>query len=134
MPRKIRIVTVRVGRPPQVEEVEDSLAAFQEVVGGYVEVHNLGGNFALVCNEDGMSMNLPQNGCGILGPYLFTRVDADGDNVSLSAEDTEKCMAYAAAYRQVKHRGGHMEVLGFASLAEMQEFLDRQRREANEAN
>jgi hypothetical protein len=92
-------------------------------------------DIAVVCNEDGVALGLPENGCGLLGNWFFTRNNGRGDQVSLTPEDVTTCLLYWAQYRQVKHGGvGRMEVHSFNSLDEMEAFREQQRRDAREAN
>lgn len=131
----IRIVGVRVGEPAKVEEIGDDLRSFQAFVGGDMELHGLGNDIAVVCNEDGLRLGLPQNGCGLLGPWFFTKNDGQGDQMSLSDAEVEACLTYWATYRAVRHSGsGRMEVTTYDSLDAMLADQERKRREANEAN
>lgn len=52
---------------PEVIEVDNTLAALQQEVEGYIEVITLPYGAALICNEDGRILGLPDNGrvCGV---------------------------------------------------------------------
>ena len=41
------------------EEMDNTLEAFQQVVGGYIEVVPLTSKLVVVCNEEGMNLGLP---------------------------------------------------------------------------
>lgn len=131
MSKKIRIVNVPVGEGPKVEEIDAGLEAMQALVGGYIEFVAMGGNVALVCNEEGMMLGLPQNGCGILGPYFFTKTDpGTGDSASLTDAECDAIRAHVVAHRQVRHRGAHIELTSYGSIEEM--IADRERRKFDE--
>jgi Domain of unknown function (DUF3846) len=101
----ITIVVVRVGAEPVVEQIDGSLESMQAIVGGdieYVPLKHMR-EVDLVCNEDGISLALKPNGCGILGTYFFTVSTDDGDPDSLDAEDIENVKNYVAKNRGVKH-------------------------------
>lgn len=60
---KVRVIVVRVGLMPEVRELEEgeTLAAMQEVVGGYVECIELGDGVDLWSNESALLLDLPIN-------------------------------------------------------------------------
>jgi hypothetical protein len=101
----IKIVTVRMGQWPQVEEIDGSLESMQAIVGGFVEATRPVGllGLDLFCNEDGVSLGLLPNGCGILGDYFFIRHDDNGDPVSLTDEDLATIRNYYRSHRLVIH-------------------------------
>jgi hypothetical protein len=86
-----RMLVFRVGRAPVVEEVEDDLAAFQRIVGGYVEAHSMGQNLQIWCAEDGKLSGLAPcarwRGGVIAGDFLVSRYDATGEQIDLREED-----------------------------------------------
>jgi hypothetical protein len=93
---KIKIVTVRVGSLPVIEEIDDTLEAMQAVVGGCIEMVLVAPGVYICCNEDGIALGLPQNGCGMLGPYFFVGTDEEsGDNQSLTPGECYAMMNYA---------------------------------------
>jgi hypothetical protein len=130
----IRVVLIRTGEKPEVREIDGSLGSMQALVNGDIEMHHMGGNFQLVCNEDGMALGLPQNSCGILGDYFITKCDAEGNAVSLTDQDVEIVKAWWATYRTVRHRGTLPEVRGFSSLEEMKAWKREQEFNARHAN
>jgi hypothetical protein len=63
------------GEEPRVEPLFDNtLAAFQEAVGGYIEAVTLCTDLVLICNEEGRIRGLPYNtticDCQFYGPVL----------------------------------------------------------------
>ena len=97
---KIRAFVVRLQDEPAVEEIENDLATFQKLVGGYVEIINLGHGLSLWCNESGALEKLPLNrgvvcysegvhtgAHFIRGTFFVTRYDAHGDAASISEGD-----------------------------------------------
>jgi hypothetical protein len=77
----------------------------QSLVGGYVEMYPVGPQVALLLNEDGISMNLPEN-CGFLGTIVFVgvKIDNDGEEIwySLNEEQIRKCKAWAERRKDAK--------------------------------
>ena len=79
-------------------ETSGELSALQKLVGGYIELHSLGGGLMLVCNEVGQLKGLPFNQCvrlphgfvNIVGDFFVTRVNLEGDFVDLRRSDIEK--------------------------------------------
>jgi len=57
----IRVLVLRVGQAPVIEEIDTGLDAMQKIVGGYVECLVLDRHVDLWCNEDGSAMGLPLN-------------------------------------------------------------------------
>lgn len=65
---KISVLLVEPGKYPQTVEIDNSLEAMQELVGGYIEViMPYESQVALVCNEEGRLTNLPLNRALYLG-------------------------------------------------------------------
>lgn len=133
--RRVRVVHVPAGKPARVQEIEDTLAAMQALVGGYIESVSVGGAVRLVCNEDGIALGLPQNGFGVLGPYFFTKIDEDGDNVDLDDAECARIAAHVAAYRGVRHPGtADIEVRSHASFEEWAADLRQQQFHSDHRN
>ena len=58
----LRIVLKKVGKIPEIMNIENTLEAKQELVGGLIEVvGGLKDNILLVCNEEGKLTNLLPN-------------------------------------------------------------------------
>ncbi len=128
---KVRIVHVPVGQAPRVVEVEPTLAAVEALVGGAaVELVGLGDAVALVRSV--RSRTLPPNGCGTGGPYFFTRLDGDGEHVSLSDAQCAQLFNHVAACRNVPpHPGAGPEVRWFDPAIALEAFLASLRRHWN---
>lgn len=95
MKEKIKILYKQVGKPCEVREIENTLEAKQELVGGLIEIipfHNV----LLVCNEEGKLLNMPPN---LLFKYDYIAGDCffigddfeNSDFKSLTDEEIEKC-------------------------------------------
>ena len=58
---KLRILFKEVGKKPKVMEIEDTLEAKQNLVGGLIEVVSYKDDMVLICNEEGKVYNMPEN-------------------------------------------------------------------------
>ena len=77
-------------------EIENSLEAFQSIVGGYIEPvpHSLSREFTIYVNEEGLIQDLPLNGgtgliCSmpLFGTALFVGpVDSEGHDTDVPAQ------------------------------------------------
>ena len=62
MDQKINILIVEPGKEPRPATVEDTLEAFQQIVGGPIEAGcYLPQRVMLICSTDGRNMGLPPN-------------------------------------------------------------------------
>ncbi len=58
----MRILVVEPERRPEVREIDDSLKAMQDIVGGLIQpIYPFDDPVALVCNDEGRLMDLPAN-------------------------------------------------------------------------
>ena len=58
----MRVLVIEPERRPEVREIDDSLKAMQEIVGGLIQpIYPFDEPVALVCNDEGKLMNLPAN-------------------------------------------------------------------------
>lgn len=78
----MKAVIKRPGTSPDLIEIENTLKALQEAVGGYIECINLEHRDVVICNEEGRLLMLPKN-CRIhrisfVGTILI--VGADGED------------------------------------------------------
>ena len=105
--KKIRVMLVKVGEEPKVVEIENTLQAKQELVGGYIEmvcppIH--GDSAVIICNEEAKIMGLPPNrflfGADgvpfdiVCGDFIIVNAPYDSDEFGgLSDEQIEKYMA-----------------------------------------
>lgn len=111
----LRALIIRHGEIPVAQDIDNTLPAFQKVVGGHVEVVDLGAGLALWCNENAIAEGLPVNRgvaardvvaenrfapaqlkeappaeeriLWIRGDFFVTRADADGDAHSVTDAD-----------------------------------------------
>ena len=97
--KQILVVVKEPGQPPRVEPLFDNtLEAFQQAVGGYIETVTLATDLIIICNEEGRLLDLPFNielcGVGFVGTILA--VGAKGDEfASLKASSVPfllKCL------------------------------------------
>ena len=97
---KLQVVIVEPEKRPYKAIIENELQAFNKIVGGYIE--NLfigrtkkGAKVGIILNEEGKLVDLPYNrhivGLDILvGTFIITAYNLEGDNVSLTNEEVEK--------------------------------------------
>jgi hypothetical protein len=76
---QILVCVKEPGKEPYVEPLFDNtLEAFQEAVGGYIEAVTLCADLVLICNEEGRLKKLPYNttiyGCQFFGTVLAVGV------------------------------------------------------------
>lgn len=77
----MKAIRKKPGCEPELVEVENTLKVLQTEVGGYIEVITLPYGAAIICNEEGRILGLPDNGrvCGVNGsefcdvPAFFKR-------------------------------------------------------------
>lgn len=66
------------GKPPEIVEIEDTLEALQEKVGGYIEAVTMAKNACVICNKEGRLRELPYNitllGTAFVGPILVAGI------------------------------------------------------------
>ena len=61
MEKEIRVVIIEPGVPSYRKTIPNTLEAFQNIVGGYIEVVPLPGNVRMIVNEEGKLLSLPKN-------------------------------------------------------------------------
>lgn len=93
-PKKIQIVYKKVNEDARMMEIENTLEAKQNLVGGLIEVVPYG-NLLLVCNEEGKLMNLKPNVAFdldyIAGDFFVIGDDYEnGDFKSLTDEECKQ--------------------------------------------
>ena len=97
----MRVLVIEPECRPEVREIDDSLKAMQEIVGGYIQPIYLDDSVALVCNDEGKVMNLPLNrGLRdkngqiydiVSGTFFLCGAPADSDHfTSLTPEQMER--------------------------------------------
>lgn len=74
---RITVIAYHSGVPAHLEELDNTLKAMQEFVGGHIEcVTGSSGRTVLVCNEEGVILDLPHNR-GFRGDFFVAGVDGD---------------------------------------------------------
>ena len=59
--KKIKVVYKEVGKQPVTKEIENTLEAKQELVGGLIEVVDYKEGLLIICNEEGKILNQKPN-------------------------------------------------------------------------
>lgn len=103
----MKVIIVEPQKAPYTKEIEDSLRARQEIVGGFIEVHKLfsDDDVVVICNEDGKLQNLPMNRVlrdddghiydVLVGTFIVIRLNLDkGEFVSLTEKQEKKYLEY----------------------------------------
>lgn len=92
----MKAIRKKPGCAPELVGVENTLKALQQEVGGYIEVITLPYGAALICNEEGRILGLPDNGrvCG---------VDVVGTVLIVGVNGPELCDVPAFFKRMVQH-------------------------------
>ena len=91
---KIKVLIVEPTKKPRVAEIENTLAAEQKIVEGYIEAcYPFADEIAIICNEEGKLSGMQGNrrlGKDIIaGPFFI--VGEDGDEFrSLTDEETKE--------------------------------------------
>lgn len=70
---KIRVLVKEPGKPSEVREIENTLEAFQEIVGGHIEALRIRDDLCCYVNEDGKLLNMRPN--FVLGRQYVSKVD-----------------------------------------------------------
>lgn len=79
---QILICIKEPGSPPRIEPLFDNtLEAFQQAVGGYIETVTVADDLVLICNEEGRINGSPYNvticGCDFFGTVLAVGIAGD---------------------------------------------------------
>jgi hypothetical protein len=96
----IQIVVVEPNKKPYKKLIPNKLESMNEIVGGYIEIVNLGktksgARLAITLNEEGKLCDLPFNRRIVdfdilVGAFFITAYNLQGDNISLSNDECEK--------------------------------------------
>lgn len=62
----MKAIRKRPGEAPEIIEVDNTLAALQAEVGGYIETVTIASDAVIICNEEGRILGLPDN-CRVCG-------------------------------------------------------------------
>lgn len=89
---KIAALGLRVNEPLKVEVIEDEYKAFQEYVGGIIEIVRIREDIGFICDGNGKIFNKEPNFLlnryrdVIVGDVIFVALTEDGDTVSMTKE------------------------------------------------
>lgn len=108
-------------KKPVVKEIDDSLSAMQEVVGGYIQaLYPWEDPVGLICNEEGKIMGMLPNrflldDSGkpydlLVGTFFLVGLDQEGDFVSLSDEYIASFLMGKSCARNLGKLEDHPEV------------------------
>jgi hypothetical protein len=87
MTESVNILAVRLGKAPIYEQLPNSLEAIQGFVKGDFEFVQLDGlAVVVVCNEDGIRLNLKRNLTGIRGDFFLCKL-GDEELASITEEE-----------------------------------------------
>lgn len=97
----MQVVIVEPEKKPRVQNIEDSLASMQEIVGGTIQaVYPFDESVAMICNDEGKLLNLPLNralrdGDGsvydiVAGTFFLCGAPADSDRFGSLTEEQVK--------------------------------------------
>lgn len=78
----INVVVKAPGEAAKITQIENTLEAFQKIVGGYIETLTFATDCTIVCNEEGLLIGLPYN-CRIFSADFYGTIvlcGVDGDN------------------------------------------------------
>ena len=77
----MKAICKRPGEEPETIEIENTLAALQAEVGGYIEAVTVSKDAAVICNEEGRILGLPDNGrffgVDFVGTVLIVGIKGD---------------------------------------------------------
>lgn len=62
----MKAIRKKPGAQPEIIEVDNTLAALQQEVGGYIETVSIADDVVIICNEEGRLCGLPYN-CRLVG-------------------------------------------------------------------
>lgn len=78
---KIKVYVKEPGQTPALREIDNTLEALQEIVGGYIETVTVATDLVIICNEEGRLQGLAPNcrilGYDFVGPIIFAGVAGD---------------------------------------------------------
>ena len=77
----MKAIRKKPGAQPEIIEVDNTLAALQTEVGGYIETVSIAADVVIICNEEGRLCGLPYNcrfgGVDFVGTILVVGRDRD---------------------------------------------------------
>ena len=67
----MKIIKIMPGREPEMVDIDNTLKALQQAVGGYIETVTLPRTgLVVIVNEEGRLLDLPENGVLNIGPLM----------------------------------------------------------------
>ncbi len=94
----MKILAVKTGELPEIIDIEHSLDAESEFVGGYIQTVFLSSTAILVCNDDGKVIGLKPNriisGDFIAGDFFIVGFDGRDDFCDISDSDAAFYMEF----------------------------------------
>ena len=94
----MKAIRKKPGCAPEIIEVDNTLAALQTEVGGYVETVTIASDAVIICNEEGRILGLPHNG-------RFFGVDFVGTILVVGRSKDEFCAVPEADFLMHHLRG-----------------------------
>ena len=77
----MKVIRKLPGQEPELAQMDNTLEALQEAVGGYIETVTIAEDLCLICNEEGWLQGLPYNDTlpmlSIRGPALFVGTEGE---------------------------------------------------------
>lgn len=92
----MKAIRKKPGCAPEIIEVDNTLAALQTEVGGYIETVTIASDAVIICNEEGRILGLPDN-CRVCG------VDFVGTVLIVGVNGSEFCDVPAFFKRAVQY-------------------------------
>lgn len=105
---EVRIVVKKIGEDAKVCVVKNELSSFQNIIGGLLEpvvFPEENENIDIVCDDEGKikgqagNLYIPHYNEAIVGNCFFVGYDDDGNWISLTDEQVEKCLNFANKYK-----------------------------------
>ena len=69
----MKAIRKKPGCEPEVIDIDNTLAALQQEVGGYIETVTIASDAVIICNEEGRILGLPDN-CRFYGVDFYGTV------------------------------------------------------------
>lgn len=76
----MNIIVYELDKEPYIKEIDNTLEAMQEVVGGYIEPVQVATDAIAICNEEGVIRGLPINKRGritLFGTFFICKVKGE---------------------------------------------------------
>lgn len=77
----MKVIFKAPGQLPEIIEIDNTLEALQQKVGGYIETVTFTADCCVICNEEGRLLGLPHNlnflGVDFVGPVLAVGVGGE---------------------------------------------------------